>query len=524
MVSSSARPEQQPVSGAASRPIGSVVTFALCCLAVSGVVLASQPLLGVSASLRHQPRTEPTDDFSTAEPDETLSGGAGTYMRKPNRNAFSQPANNASFAQRAEFNIGNALFRRSWVSAPASTTSVDGLGPLYNARACQHCHLKDGRGHPPEANFPEDNAISLLVRLSVPPRDATQRMLLADGRVASLPDPVYGGQLQDLAIDGQKPEGHLFTTWHDQPVTLGDGAVVTLRRPAYKLVDLAYGPTDPDLMLSVRVAQPMIGLGLLEAVPDADILALADADDADGDGISGRPNRVWSPTLNRMALGRFGWKATEAVINDQNAAAFNGDIGMSSPLVPAPWGDCTEAQTACRRAPHGDVAADGTRQPAEVTADLMQQLLFYTRALAVPARRDANDPTVLRGKSLFYGIGCTSCHNPKFVTGTEASETIYAGQLIWPYTDMLLHDMGDGLADHRPVAAATGREWRTAPLWGIGLTEQVSGHTYFLHDGRARNLTEAILWHGGEARRARDAFAALPAADRKALIRFLESM
>ncbi|MCA8906319.1 MAG: thiol oxidoreductase [Rhodospirillaceae bacterium] len=447
---------------------------------------------------------------SPGSPLAVLLGGEGTSTRTPDHNAFSHPMANLTFADRATFNIGNAVFRRAWVIAPSSTASGDGLGPLYNARACQHCHLKDGRGHPPEANFPDDTLLSMLVRLSVPGEAAGD---------APLPEPVYGGQLQDLAIPGLAPEGHLWTEWTDIPVELAGGETATLRQPSYSIVDLGYGPISPDVMLSVRVAPPMIGLGLLEAIPEEAILANADPDDADGDGISGRPNWVESPSLGEVALGRFGWKANVATLIDQNSGAFNGDIGMSTALVPASFGDCTEAQAACRAAPHG--AADGE---VEVDTQLTNFLLFYTRTLAVPVRRDADDPEVVHGSDVFADLGCTGCHQPTFRTGADAALPALSDQEIWPYTDLLLHDMGEGLADHRPDGEATGSEWRTAPLWGIGLTEVVSGHTYFLHDGRARTLTEAVLWHGGEAQAARDGFAGLAPEDRAALLRFLESL
>jgi CxxC motif-containing protein (DUF1111 family) len=220
-------------------------------------------------------------------------------------------------------------------------------------------------------------------------------------------------------------------------------------------------------------------------------------------------------------LGRFGWKAGQPSLAEQSAGAFGGDVGISNPLAPAPWGDCTAAQERCRAGPHGDSEhQDGL----EASAEVMDLILFYARNLAVPARRDVNAPDVLRGKARFYGAGCSGCHTPKFATRRDHVVPALAGQLIWPYSDLLLHDMGEGLADDRPEGVASGREWRTPPLWGIGLTETVNGHTYFLHDGRARSLTEAILWHGGEAQAARDAFAALPKENRDALLAFLSSL
>ncbi len=465
--------------------------------------------------------TRPTTDFSSPERYENNPGGAATFRGSVTRNAFSQPSANLTFADRATFNIGNAVFRRVWVSAPASTQASDGLGPLFNARSCQRCHLKDGRGHPPEGNHPDDVAVSMLMRLSIPPQSDEDQALLASGVASVIPEPVYGGQLQDVAIQGHTIEGRIHTEWEEVPVALAGGEIVQLRRPTYSVTDLGYGDMHPDVMMSVRVAPPMIGLGLLEYIDEADILAHADPDDSDGDGISGRANYVWSVVNDELMLGRFGWKANQPTLLEQVSGAFSGDVGISTPVFPDGWGECTEAQTACRSAIQGD---SPQYEDVEVPTELMDTLLFYSRHLAVPGRRDVDDPTVLEGKRLFYETGCIACHVPKFVTRRDESDPALSYQLIWPYTDMLLHDMGEGLADNRPDGLASGREWRTPPLWGIGLTETVSGHTYFLHDGRARSLTEAILWHGGEAQPMRDAFAAMTPEQRHAMITFLESL
>jgi CxxC motif-containing protein (DUF1111 family) len=473
----------------------------------------------------------PTDDFSAPETWESLSGGSATNRTRFDREAYSQPSANLSFEEKADFAVGNGLFRRTWVTAPSSTKSADGLGPLYNARACQRCHLKDGRGHPPAG--PEDSAVSMFLRLSIPPQNAADEDRLAAHEASVIAEPTYGGQLQDLAIPGHQAEGRMVIDYEEISVKLAGGEVVRLRRPTYSVADLGYGPMHPEVMLSPRVAPQMIGVGLLEAIAEDDILAGADPDDANGDGISGRANRVWSPQDGEAKLGRFGWKAGQASLAAQSAGALAGDIGVSSPLAPEPWGDCTDAQALCRAGPHGidgsygsasEGGTDGEDGGLEASAEVMDLILFYARNLAVPARRHADDPEVLQGKELFYGAGCITCHTPKFATRGDYEVPALAGQLIWPYTDLLLHDMGDGLADNRPEGDADGYEWRTAPLWGIGLNETVNGHTFFLHDGRARNLSEAILWHDGEARAARDAFAAMPKDDRDALLAFLNSL
>jgi CxxC motif-containing protein (DUF1111 family) len=465
---------------------------------------------------------QPTTDFTKPEPGEEKPGGGATSRGSTSTaNAFSLSSGNMDFKKELDFKIGNGIFRKVWVSAPSSTDASDGLGPLFNSRACQHCHLKDGRGHPPlSADVPDDSG-SMLIRLSVPPETEEEKERLAAHRANAVPDPVYGGQLQDFAIQGFAAEGKLKIEYEERQVALAGGETVSLRVPTYTITDPGYGPMSPDIMLSPRVAPQMIGLGLLEAVPEDQILANAAAEDTDQDGISGKPNRVWSREHDKVMLGRFGWKAGVPTIAQQAAEAFNGDIGLSTTMIPRGSGDCTEKQQACMNAPNGN---SPKYQNVEVGDELFKLVAFYAQNLAVPARRNPDDPEVLKGKELFYSIGCVNCHRPKFMTGEVPGQPHLSHQLIWPYTDLLLHDMGEGLADGRPEGEATGNEWRTAPLWGIGLTETVSGHTLFLHDGRARNVTEAILWHGGEGEAARDEFANLPKADRDALLAFVNSL
>ncbi|MEM7177548.1 MAG: di-heme oxidoredictase family protein, partial [Pseudomonadota bacterium] len=434
-----------------------------------------------------------------------------TSHATPNINAFSASSANMPFERELDFKVGNGFFKKLWVSAPSSTKSSDGLGPLYNARSCQRCHLKDGRGHPIEATG--DNPVSMFLRVSVPGGDPGP----IPGTIPTQPDPVYGTQLQDFSTAGIAPEYQLGVTWDAVEVPLAGGEIAHLRRPTWSANKLGYGPLGKDAMLSPRVAPQMIGLGLLEAIPAQDILAQADPEDADDDGISGRASVVWSDEFDQPMLGRFGLKAGAPTIRAQSAGAFAGDMGLSTSLHPAGWGECTEGQKNCQAAPDGG-------DPFEVSDEVLDLVTFYGRNLAVPARRDIDDPQVLRGKELFYDSGCAACHRPKFVTHRLTDRPEQSFQLIWPYTDLLLHDMGDGLADGRPEGRASGREWRTPPLWGIGLTKAVSGHTYFLHDGRARSLLEAVLWHGGEAQASTDAVIAMPPDDRAALIRFLESL
>ena len=457
-------------------------------------------------------------DFSAPELFERKSGGAATTDKVVNRDSFSQFSANLSFEQQRNFNLGNALFRKNWVSSPASTLASDGLGPLFNARACQTCHLKDGRGNPMEISA---DASSTFFRLARGPRNELERESIASLSALNFPDPVYGSQLQDRAIPGLKGEARMNVTYAEMPFTLGDGTTVSLRMPTYSLSDLAYGPLDPDTVLSPRIANPMIGMGLLQAIHPADILAKADPDDSDGDGISGKAQIVRDAKTGKPTLGRFGWKAQTPTIRQQTASAFEGDIGISNPDAPRHSGDCTANQKECLAIVNGVQDRLGQTEAPDPVLDLVT---FYAENLAVPARRNEGAPDVLKGKELFYASGCASCHTPKFVTSRDAKDKVHAFQLIWPHTDLLLHDMGEDLADGQPVGLANGREWRTPPLWGIGLTKTVSGHSFFLHDGRARNLDEAILWHGGEGQASRDRFASMAKADRAALIAYLESL
>jgi CxxC motif-containing protein (DUF1111 family) len=474
----------------------------------AGSILAAMLCLGAAFAM----------DAHGFDPREILAGGGATSIDPPDRNAYAHPSANMSQDDEMRFHLGRALFRKLWVASPSSTQASDGLGPLFNARSCETCHVRDGRGRPPEAGR---DASSFLIRLARPPGGREEEEVLASGAVLGFPDPVYGAQLQDRAINGLSAEGRPEVSYMEERVTLADGTDVALRHPRYMVKDLAYGPLDPQTTLSPRIAQPMIGLGLIEAIDEKDLLALEDAGDRNGDGVSGRAAHVRDLSTGRPALGRFGWKAQAASVRDQTAIALVTDIGISSPLLPSPGGDCTAAETECLSRPHGIQPRLG---PQEVSDTVLDLLTFYTQNLAVPARRKASFQDTLKGKAQFHLMGCAACHVPSFTTRADAAISALGGQRIWPYSDFLLHDMGDGLADGQRVGDASGREWRTPPLWGIGLAETVNGNGFFLHDGRARELTEAILWHGGEAAGARNAFAAASARDRQSLITFLESL
>ncbi len=442
------------------------------------------------------------------ESDEALSGGTATVWRD-DVNAFAQPSANLTTQRKVDFSAGNSFFRNAWVIAPATTTARDGLGPLFNTNACQNCHIKDGRGHPPAPD--STNAVSMLVRLSIP--DSTEQAAVIE-RLGVNPEPVYGTQLQDMAVPGVRPEAKVRVDYDLLTVTFDDGATAQLRKPRLRISQLGYGPLHPQAQLSARVAPPMIGLGLLEAIPEAAILANAQAQAATDDGVRGRPNLVWDDAQGKTVIGRFGWKAGQPTLNQQNAHAFANDMGLTTSLQPRD--NCTPTQVDCLNAAHGG-------EP-EVSDNILRLVTFYSRNLAVPARRDVSAPQVLVGKQLFHQAGCQACHVPLYTTTADSAEPEQANQRIRPYTDLLLHDMGPGLADGRSEFAAGGQDWRTPPLWGIGLNETVSGHTQYLHDGRARNIMEAVLWHGGEAAVAQRRVLSFNAGQRAALLAFLNSL
>jgi CxxC motif-containing protein (DUF1111 family) len=436
---------------------------------------------------------------ATAFAADTQSGGA-TTRSITNANAFSSAARNLPPQARKRFFLGNKIFTAPWAAPPNEDTTFVGLGPTFNATSCVGCHERDGRGAPPAPGAP---MTTMLVRVSIAGTSATG---------GPLPHPTLGLQINGLAVSGVPHEGVVGITYREIAGRYGDGTAYRLRAPTYRY-DPPLGFASPEaVLLSPRVAPAVFGLGLLEAITESEIVALADPEDRDGDGISGRVNRVWDTAANDMRLGRFGWKANKASLRDQTAAALIGDMGITTDVFAEE--NCPAAQAACRAVPPSGIEADAT---------LLDDLTFYMESVAVPARRQVDDPAVQRGEDLFGEIGCAACHIPKFVTGDHAN-SIAARQTIQPFTDLLLHDMGPALADGRPDFGASGAEWRTPPLWGLGLIEAVNGHTLLLHDGRARGIAEAILWHGGEAERAREAFRTLPAAARDDVLAFLGSL
>jgi len=429
----------------------------------------------------------------------SLLASADTTHTATHREAFAQPFAGLDEGQLERFFRGRSLFRQAWVVAPSRDEAVDGLGPLYNRVSCIACHPKNGRGQAPAQGQPMR---SMLLRLSLPGHDA---------QGGPKPHPVYGDQLNELGVPGVPGEGRAHVYWQEHAVQLGDGETVMLRKPKVELRELAYGPMDA-VLTSARVGPPVFGLGLLEAIDESTLRAMAS--EAKPDGVTGHVNAVWSVERQRAEAGRFGLKANQPDLRQQIAHAMLGDLGITSTL--APEQNCTPAQQTCAHAAQGG--------DPELDALQLGDLHFYLAHLAAPARRQQTEPAVMQGEKLFSAIGCTACHRPALVTGKHPLYPALTQQHIAPYTDLLLHDMGPGLADGREDYLANGRQWRTAALWGLGLSERITPSSGYLHDGRARTLEEAIVWHGGEAETARQRYVALGAQARQAIRAFRQSL
>lgn len=462
------------------------------------------------------------------EENELRPGGEGTVKPIYDIDVFALPADNLGAIQLLDFQLGSGVFRKRWQPSGTSNDRIDGLGPLYNTNSCLFCHIKDGRGYAPDGTSFETayEVVSMVGKVAVPLANDAYMSEMEDYLSSVHPDfkpmrphPAYGYQIQDHAIEGHMPEGSISVTWHAEEVTLSDGLKVTLRHPEFNIEDLAYGPLG-EHAFSPRITPQLTGLGLLMAIPEDAIKAQADPFDENADGISGRAQITLSGTLGKPALGRFGWKGSAATVRDQISIALRNDMGISSDLQPDDAGDCTASQIACLNDEHGR----GTDEDFEALTESLKGLAVYAENIGVPARRNGQAPDVLQGRRVFGEVGCAACHTPKWQTGKVSGQPQVSDQTIWPYTDLLLHDMGPDLADYFPEMIASGSEWRTPPLWGIGLIDLTNGREDYLHDGRARSLLEAILWHGGEARNARDAVTVLSKTDREALLAFLKSL
>ena len=436
------------------------------------------------------------DELPSISDEEIKAGGATTIFQESSQ-AFSNPAPNLDPEALEEHLAGDLNFEKNFVTAPAEING--GLGPLFNNTSCISCHVRDGRGKP----FFDDGEISAaLVRVSSNPNDNPGEPQPVDG---------FGLQIQHRSTFQAQSEARIDVQYEIFTETLTDGTEVELRKPIYNLVD-PYKPLPASVRTSVRTAPPVFGLGLLEAIPERDILESADPNDLDGDGISGKPNFVTDVQTGEKALGRFGWKANQPSLLQQTAAAYNEDMGVTSPVLP---------KENLNNNPQAD---DGLTDDPEISGQELRETAFYVSTLGVPARRNTDDKTVRRGKKIFLEAGCDQCHTPRHETAVDFDIESVRDQVIFPYTDLLLHDMGEGLADNRSDFEASGSEWRTAPLWGIGLTRVVNGHLSLLHDGRANGFLEAILWHGGEAEQAKNFVKQLNTNDREALIAFLKSL
>lgn len=426
---------------------------------------------------------------------------ADVTTRDATRDAYAQPISGLAETERLQFFKGRGLVRQIWVIPPSENPEIAGLGPLYNRISCIACHAGNGRGFSPAT--PQEPMRSMLVRLSIPGSEAL-------GEPKS--HPAYGGQLNENGVPGVLGEGRAEVRYSEKILRLTGGEQVSLRKPSLSFVDLAYGEFPAYMQISPRIAPPIFGLGLLQAVPEASIVALAEAKKSHG--IKGRVNRVWDVEQQKTVLGRFGWKANMPNLRQQIAGAFIGDMGITSSLFTQE--NCTPVQKACQLSPSAG--------KPELNAGQLQATEFYHLALAAPRQRNTDNLEVQRGAKLFKQAQCAACHVPELKTGEFSALPAMSRRTIHPYTDLLLHDMGAALADHRPDFQATGREWRTPPLWGIGLAQKIEPRAGFLHDGRARNLLEAVLWHDGEGAASAQIVKEMSVFDRKTLFKFLESL
>ncbi|MEL7329926.1 MAG: di-heme oxidoredictase family protein [Cyanobacteria bacterium J06559_1] len=455
----------------------------------------------LSAVLSPAVAQAPSDQASLVQPPVAASAGEATVFNRTSSAYEAAPPNLTTQGQ-IDHDLGDEAFEEAFV--PTALVSgaghaKAGLGPLFNNASCESCHIRNGRGMPEVGQ--------LLLRVSDPAVQTKAQQSAPEALSGTEPElmnnapPVagLGNQIQDFSILGEAPEATVDILWQETAGTYGDGTPYRLRSPQFNITLASGEPLPETVQISPRVPPHVYGLGLLEAIPEADIIALADPNDDNGDGISGRPNQVWDVQTKALALGRFGWKANSPNLLQQSADAYLNDMGIHNPLFPA---------------------EDGSTEIDQAT---LVAAAAYAQTLAVPARTLINDPQVQQGEKLFNDASCQTCHVASFTTGAHKYPAL-ENQTIHPYTDSLLHDMGEALADNRADFAASGQEWRTPSLWGIGLAQTVLPYSGYLHDGRARTFAEAILWHGGEAEAAKVAFEQMPAAERDALVRFLQSL
>jgi len=455
--------------------------------------------VGCSENVKHE-KSETLQKTSAKKPPQKEH-----YFTQVNdKQAFMQTRKGLSYEAQDKLVMGKSFFTIPWVEGPASTTARDGLGPLFSANTCIHCHPHNGAG----VAVNEDGTIrrSLLLRLSHGKSDNTT----LKKTVGFEPDSTYGAQLSRHGNAKVKAEGEAHVVYIERKGSYPDGSTYSLRHPSYSVTHKMYGDFDKETVLTPRIGPALVGLGALEEIAEEDILRYEDVEDKNGDGISGKANYVFNPESNETELGRFTWKASAATVKQQTAGAAHNDMGLSNPLFP--FANCTSKQKECLEA--DKFGRSKGKYLLDMPEHRLDAVAFYVSHLAIPKQRESYKHK--EGKKLFETLNCTACHVPSHKTTS--------GVTIEPYTDLLVHDMGQALADGRSEFLASGFEWRTAPLWSIGLYDKVSGQANYLHDGRARNIEEAILWHGGEAQQSKEAFMALTQQEREKVLAFLKSI
>lgn len=400
------------------------------------------------------------------------------------------------------FEAGNILFNATWVASISKKAIHDGLGPQFNNISCSNCHLNNGRGQPPEG--PDDTHDTMIIKLSVPDPNKNS---------CTTPLRTLGEQLQEKAIEGGKKEGTKKVSWSNIEGTYEDGTPYLLRKPHIQIKTTHPFALPNNVIMSGRIGNPIIGLGLINRVSDELLKSIEDPDDLNGDGISGRRSLIINSKSKTVVLGKFGWKASVPSLIQQNSIAALQDLGLTTPLHKSQ--DCFPNDTRC--------ILTYNDKPPEITKYLLDQLNTYVSELAVPKQRGPRLPEVIKGKKRFSEANCHLCHMPTMLIESR-SKTKNTIEYIHPFSDLLLHDMGEELGEQSIHNSECNNEWRTAPLWGIGLTHKVSNNSYFLHDGRARSIEEAILWHNGEAKESKEVFRKMPKKHRRELISFLESL
>jgi CxxC motif-containing protein (DUF1111 family) len=456
------------------------------------IVLSILVIIAIATTMCR--KATPIDEASY---DERLSGGMSTVFDETS-NALSHPLPGLNERDMQVHELGDAGFSQTFVSDPAP--NFGGVGPIFNNVSCISCHHNDGKGTPTAGT----TTSSLLIRIATG---------IANEHGGPTGPQGYGNQIQDMAILGIQPEAKVNISYTDKEVVYPDGIKRKLRVPIYSLFN-TYMPVS-NYQLSPRLAPPVFGLGLIEQIPETTIISFAQANKqkSNNDGILGHPNYVYNPQTKQMELGRFGLKANTSTLYVQVASAYHQDMGITNTLFPN--------ESCYQQSQMSAVYMPGKINLPDST---LNDVVFYVKSLSVPARRNVANPNVKTGQALFSQINCSGCHIPTMYTGVNLAFPQLSNQRIHPYTDLLLHNMGDGLADGYTDFLAQGNDWKTPALWGIGLFEKTNGTAYYLHDGRARSIEEAILWHGGEANNSKEAFMRLNAQERASLISFIQSL